>query len=124
MNYSTNAALASPSDDKSGAGPLCRRADWRATASMSAQVDTRHTFAIQHLWNARRAARQCRELEAELIATGDHRISVALRGLAMMAAVTAPVSLPVQSAPGSVALKSAQRNLVGVTRYPRQQLNR
>lgn len=46
-------------------------------------------LSLQHLWNARPAAAQGRSLETELIAKHDHNVNLKLRGLAMMAVVSA-----------------------------------
>ena len=46
-------------------------------------------YQQQHLWNARHVAARCRNREAKLIAEGNHNIDYELRGLAMMAVVSA-----------------------------------
>ena len=46
-------------------------------------------LSTQHLWNARHVAARCRNREAKLIAEGNHNIDYELRGLAMMAVVSA-----------------------------------
>ena len=55
---------------------------------MTASAESRHTLALQHLWNARRAARLCRERETDLLFLKYHNIDYQLRGLAMAAVMS------------------------------------
>jgi hypothetical protein len=60
---------------------------------VTADAETRHNLALQHLWNARHAARMCSECEAHLIANGNHEINHELRGHAMTAVISAAAFL-------------------------------
>jgi hypothetical protein len=41
-------------------------ASLNANVGLTASVRSRHNLALQHLWNARHAARQCCDREADL----------------------------------------------------------
>jgi hypothetical protein len=76
-------------------GPEYRRVvvDHLGEVDVTADAETRHNLALQHLWNARHAARLCGECEAHLIADDDHEINHELRGHAMTALISAAAFL-------------------------------
>jgi hypothetical protein len=55
---------------------------------LSASVKSRHTLALHHLWNARHAARQCREREADLTSLNYRLPEIELNGTAMVAVMS------------------------------------
>jgi hypothetical protein len=67
----------------------CANADLAVVAATTGEGAVWTDLSLQHLWNARHAAAQCRNREAEVIAAGNHNIDYELRGLAMMAVVSA-----------------------------------
>jgi hypothetical protein len=54
----------------------------------TASVKSRHNLALQHLWNARHAARQCRDREADLASLNYRLPEVELTGTAMVAVMS------------------------------------
>jgi hypothetical protein len=64
-------------------------AELKANVSLTAEMQSRHNLVWHHQWNARRAARQCREREAVLTAQ-DYRLpDVELNATAMVAVSSA-----------------------------------
>ena len=55
---------------------------------LSASMKSRHNLALQHLWNARHAARQCRDREADLASLKYRLPEVEPTGLAMVAVMS------------------------------------